>query len=75
MHDNRAPHWRQRRAVTATGAGRALRPLIGPPGRPMRPRRFFTVHLGFTAPGAADAREQAVAYAEALSLLRPEVAL
>ncbi|MET8283264.1 hypothetical protein [Micromonospora sp. NPDC005174] len=75
MHDNRSPRWRQRRAVEAPGPARATRPLLGPPGRSTRPRRFFTVHLGFTAPGTADAREQAVAYAEALSLLRPEVAL
>ncbi|WP_433114870.1 hypothetical protein [Micromonospora sp. CA-246542] len=75
MNDNRPPRWRQRRAVETPGAGRAGRPLIGPPGRPARPRRFFTVHLGFTAPGTAEALEQAVAYAEALSLLRPELAL
>ncbi|WP_244298612.1 hypothetical protein [Micromonospora cremea] len=33
------------------------------------------MHLGFTAAGMADARELAVAYAEALSLLRPELAI
>ena len=68
MRDNRSPYWRQRRAAEALGGrGRDGRPLIGPPGRPGRPHRFFTAHLGFTAPGPADAREVAVAYAEALA--------
>ncbi|MCZ7378933.1 hypothetical protein [Micromonospora sp. WMMC250] len=75
MRDNTSPHWRQRRALGALGGSRDGRSLIGPPRRPSRPRRFFTVHLGFTAPDAAEARELAVAYAEALSLLRAEVAL
>ncbi|MET7821845.1 hypothetical protein [Micromonospora zamorensis] len=75
MRDNTSPHWRQRRAVGALGGGRDGRPLIGPPRRPTRPHRFFTVHLGFTAPSVVEARELAVAYAEALNLLRPEVAL
>ncbi|MFF0155347.1 hypothetical protein [Micromonospora sp. NPDC005203] len=75
MRDNTSPHWRQRRTVRALGGGRDGRPLIGPPRRPDRPHRFFTVHLGFTAPTVVEARELAVAYAEALTLLRPEVAL
>ncbi|WP_433529513.1 hypothetical protein ACQPYA_24960 [Micromonospora sp. CA-263727] len=37
--------------------------------------RRFTVHLGFTARDLGVAREVAVGYAEALSLLRPELAL
>ncbi|WP_255511119.1 hypothetical protein [Micromonospora sp. WP24] len=55
--------------------GAAEAPLIAPPRRPAPPPRHFTVHLGFTAPGPAQARELAVGYAEALSLLRPELAL
>ncbi|MCM0679008.1 hypothetical protein NCC78_30705, partial [Micromonospora phytophila] len=35
----------------------------------------FTAHLGFTAADRAVARELAVGYTEALSLLRPELAL
>ncbi|MFU8851867.1 hypothetical protein ACNAW0_12915 [Micromonospora sp. SL1-18] len=50
--------------------------LIAPPRRSApRPLRFFTVHLGFEAADVSAARELAVAYAEALSLLRPELAL
>ncbi|MER5337216.1 hypothetical protein [Micromonospora sp. NPDC002717] len=77
MRDNRPPYWRQRQALGALGATRdaAGAPLIAPPRRPARPGRFFTVHLGFTAPDLESAREVAVGYAEALSLLRPELAL
>ncbi|MCW3816821.1 hypothetical protein ONA91_20450 [Micromonospora sp. DR5-3] len=78
MRDNRAMHWRQRRAVTGLSARRGDRaePLIAPPRRSgARPPRFFTVHLGFEAADPALARELAVAYAEALGLLRPELAL
>ncbi|MGC1209654.1 MAG: hypothetical protein WA890_00060, partial [Micromonospora sp.] len=78
MRDNRTPHWRQRRVGDGLGSGRGGRdePGIAPHRRGVsRPRRFFTVHLGFEAAGLSDARELAVGYAEALSLLRPEVAL
>ncbi|WP_433387015.1 hypothetical protein [Micromonospora sp. KLBMP9576] len=76
MRDNRPPYWRQRQAVEALGAARGTpAPLITAPGRPTRPDRFFTVHLGFTAPDLLSAREFAVGYAEALSLLRAELAL
>ncbi|MEU8296880.1 hypothetical protein AB0C04_06310 [Micromonospora sp. NPDC048909] len=77
MRGNGSPYWRKRGAVGALGVGPggADAPLIAPPRRSIRPPRHFTVHLGFTAAGAADARELAVGYAEALSLLRPELAL
>jgi hypothetical protein len=78
MRDNRSPYWRQRRAIGALGSGRGGDDgaLIGPPGRRSTRRpRYFTVHLGFTAAGTVEAREVAVGYAEALSVLRPEVAL
>ncbi|MEW2380151.1 hypothetical protein AB0883_29160 [Micromonospora sp. NPDC047812] len=77
MRDNRPAYWRQRQAREALGtAGQvAGASLIAPPRRSARPDRFFTVHLGFTAADLASARELAVGYAEALSLLRPEVAL
>jgi hypothetical protein len=81
MRENRSPHWRQRQAVRGigrpTGAGPdpADTPLVAAPRRASRPARRFTVHLGFTADGPERARELAVAYAEALSLLRPELAL
>ncbi|MDZ5443762.1 hypothetical protein U2F26_13600 [Micromonospora sp. 4G57] len=82
MRDNRPPYWRQRRVVEALGAGRDRPgaggpdlPLLAPPRRGPAPSRYFTVHLGFYADDADRARELAVAYAEALSLLRPELAL
>ncbi|WBB66898.1 hypothetical protein [Micromonospora sp. WMMD812] len=76
MRGNSSPHWR-RGTIGELGAapGGVDAPLIAPPRRSDRPPRFFTVHLGFTAAGATDARELAVCYAEALCLLRPEVAL
>ncbi|WP_229402424.1 hypothetical protein [Micromonospora okii] len=80
MRENGSRYWRQRRVVAALGGGRAgggvggpERPLLAPPRQ--RPPRRFTVHLGFTADGTDRARELAVAYAEGLSLLRPELAL
>ncbi len=73
MQDNRPAYWR--RWMTGAGRGGAEPPLIAPPRRPARPDRFFTAHLGFTAPDPAVARDLAVGYAEALSLLRPELAL
>ncbi|MFG1776898.1 hypothetical protein ACGFIG_10770 [Micromonospora sp. NPDC049048] len=77
MRDNRPAYWRQRQALEALGGARkaAEASLITPARRTARPDRFFTVHLGFTAPDLASARELAVGYAEALSLLRPELAL
>lgn len=78
MRDNRTPHWRQRRVVSGLGPGRGgpEESGIASPRRAVsRPPRFFTVHLGFEAAGPVDARELAVGYAEALSLLRPELAL
>ncbi|TDB70517.1 hypothetical protein E1182_27120 [Micromonospora sp. KC721] len=63
------------RRAAATGPGRADPPLVAPPRRAPRPARHFTVHLGFAADGPEQARELAVAYAEALSLLRPELVL
>ncbi|MGW5671032.1 hypothetical protein ACWEVO_24300, partial [Micromonospora sp. NPDC003776] len=78
MRDNRAARWRERRVTAGLGAGRGEREeaLIAPARRESaRPARRFTVHLGFEAADAAAARELAVAYAEALSLLRPELAL
>ncbi|GAB3069530.1 hypothetical protein [Micromonospora schwarzwaldensis] len=76
MRDDRAARRRHRDAVAGLrGSGRA-EPLIGGPRRAgARPPRFFTVHLGFVATDPAVARELAVAYAEALGLLRPELAL
>ncbi|MEU8263587.1 hypothetical protein AB0C02_23545 [Micromonospora sp. NPDC048999] len=76
MRNDRATQWR--RAVTGLGLRRGTReePLIVPPRRAeVRPRRFFTVHLGFEAADSSAARELAVTYAEALSLLRPELTL
>ncbi|MEH0974438.1 hypothetical protein V6U77_25225 [Micromonospora sp. CPCC 205546] len=75
MRDNRPPYWRQRRALEGLGAAREDASLIAAARRPARPGRFFTLHLGFTAPDPESARELAVGYAEALSLLRPELAL
>ncbi|MGC5052722.1 hypothetical protein ACLQ2S_14845 [Micromonospora sp. DT48] len=70
MRDNRATYWR--RWMTGTpGAPRP--PLVAPPRRPSRPDRHFTVHLGFVAADLVAAREVAVGYAEALSVLRPEL--
>ncbi|KKJ99216.1 hypothetical protein [Micromonospora sp. HK10] len=75
MRDNRAPRWRPRRLGTGFGAGGG-EPLLAPARRAgSRPPRFFTVHLGFEAADRAVAGELAVAYAEALALLRPELAL
>ncbi|MDM4720315.1 hypothetical protein QTQ03_12270 [Micromonospora sp. WMMA1363] len=72
MRDNGSPYWRWMRL----GAGGARETsLLAPPHGPPRPTRFYTVHLGFTAADRAVARELAVGYAEALSLLRPELAL
>ncbi|GAA0399742.1 hypothetical protein [Micromonospora gifhornensis] len=73
MRDNRPAHWRRWMAGALCGGGDP--PLIGPPRRVVRPDRCFTAHLGFTAPDLATARETAVGYAEALSVLRAEVAL
>ncbi|MEV0808618.1 hypothetical protein [Micromonospora sp. NPDC050200] len=79
MRDSRPPYWRQRRVVEAFGSARPGGadggPLIGPARRAPRPPRRFTAHLGFEADGPEQARDLAVAYAEALSLLRPELAL
>ncbi|TDC39447.1 hypothetical protein [Micromonospora sp. KC213] len=81
MRENTPPYWRQRtvteamRRAAATGPGRADPPLVAPSRRARRPARHFTVHLGFAADGPEQARELAVAYAEALSLLRPELVL
>ncbi|MER7418745.1 hypothetical protein ABT346_18505 [Micromonospora peucetia] len=77
MRDNRPPYRRQRQAMEALGGAREVAgtSLITSPRRSARPGRFFTVHLGFTAPDMASAREFAVGYAEALSVLRPELAL
>ena len=58
-----------------TGPGGADTPLIAAPRRPAPGPRYYTVHLGFTAANPEQARELAVGYAEALSLLRPELAL
>ncbi|MEU5791744.1 hypothetical protein ABZ754_28955 [Micromonospora purpureochromogenes] len=79
MRDNRPPYWRQRRVVEAFGSGRSGGadgpPLITATRRAPRPLRRFTAHLGFEADGPEQARDLAVAYAEALSLLRPELVL
>ena len=78
MRDNRAMRWRQRRVTSGPNVRPRDRaePLIAPPRRAAaRAPRFFTVHLGFEAADPAVARELAVAYAEALGLLRPELAL
>ncbi|SCE96351.1 MULTISPECIES: hypothetical protein [Micromonospora] len=79
MRDNRPPYWRQRRVVEAFGSGRSGgadgSPLITAARRAPRPPRRFTAHLGFEADGPEQARDLAVAYAEALSLLRPELVL
>ncbi|MEU4570087.1 hypothetical protein [Micromonospora sp. NPDC023956] len=61
MKDNRSPRW----WVDGRRNGRRL-PV---------PPRLYTAHLAFEAAHLTDARERAVEYAEALSLLRPEVAL
>ncbi|GAA2715990.1 hypothetical protein ACFY2R_23175 [Micromonospora olivasterospora] len=90
MRENGSVNGRQRLVVDGLGAGRAGdgvgRPdvpllalpdaaLLAPPRPQRRPPRHFTVHLGFAADGVDRARELAVAYAEGLSLLRPELAL
>lgn len=78
MRGNVSSHWRQqqmRTALAASGRDPGRAALIGPPRRVARPARWFTAHLGFEAADAGLAREAAVGYAEALSLLRPEVAL
>ena len=81
MRENMPPYWRQRRVARgigrAGGAGpdRGDPPLIAAPRRAARPARYFTAHLAFAAAGPEQARDLAVAYAEALSLLRPELAL
>ncbi|MBQ1027898.1 hypothetical protein [Micromonospora sp. C95] len=72
MRDNRAAYWRRWKAGAAGGD---RLPLVGQPRRPARPDRHFTVHLGFTAADLVAAREVAVGYAEALSVLRPELAI
>jgi len=46
--------------------------LLGP-AETMVPPRWYTLHLSFTATGRETACEQAVAYVEALSVLRPEI--
>ncbi|WP_320066623.1 hypothetical protein [Micromonospora sp. RTGN7] len=83
QEQNGSRYWQERRVVGALRLGMAGdggiagpgRPLLAPPRRKERPPRHFTVHLGFLADGADLARELAVAYAEGLSLLRPELAL
>ncbi|GAA3785445.1 hypothetical protein [Micromonospora maritima] len=76
MRDERAAERRRRGALAGLRGGGREEPLIGGPRRAAaRPPRFFTVHLGFAAAETAIARELAVAYAEALGLLRPELAL
>ncbi|GIJ78502.1 hypothetical protein SAMN05443287_109230 [Micromonospora phaseoli] len=72
MRDNRPVYWRRWMAGAANGGGP---PLVAPPRRTPRPDRYFTVHLGFTAADLVAAREVAVSYAEALSMLRPELAI
>ncbi|WP_428963996.1 hypothetical protein [Micromonospora fluostatini] len=56
------------------GAGPGTPAGTGPAPGGRRPQRF-TVHLGFEATGPDEAREIAVGYAEALGLLRPELAV
>ncbi|MEO3780146.1 hypothetical protein ABGB16_25660 [Micromonospora sp. B11E3] len=82
MRANGSGYWRQRLMVNGLAAGRANEgvgrpdvPLLAPSRPQRRPPRHFTVHLGFEADGVERARELAVAYAEGLSLLRPELAL
>ncbi|GIJ20981.1 hypothetical protein [Micromonospora lutea] len=72
MRDNQATYWRR----WMTGVSGAERPpLVAPPRQPSRADRHFTVHLGFVAVDLVTARETAVGYAEALSVLRPELAI
>lgn len=59
MEDNRPPRWR----------------TAGQRGRRTPAPRLYTAHLTFEAAHLAEARERAVAYAEALGLLRPELAI
>ena len=78
MRGNGSPYVRQQRLRAGlAGAGREPEsaPLIASPPRVARPVRWFTAHLGFEAADPGHARELAVGYAEALSLLRPELAL
>ncbi|MFC4144883.1 hypothetical protein ACFO0M_01330 [Micromonospora mangrovi] len=81
MRENMPPWWRERRVVRAIERAGAVgpdpgdRPLLAAPRPAPRPPRWFTAHLGFTAAGPEQARDLAVAYAEALNLLRPELAL
>ncbi|MCI4062190.1 hypothetical protein MRQ36_06255 [Micromonospora sp. R77] len=81
MRENMPPDWRQRRMVRGierpggVGPDPGEPPLIAAPRRAPRPARWFTAHLGFTAAGPEQARDLAVAYVEALSLLRPELVL
>ncbi|MFY1703848.1 hypothetical protein ACN28G_19255 [Micromonospora sp. WMMA1923] len=57
------------------GAGQRGAPPATMLLRAGRSPRRFTVHLGFEAADPGEALELAVGYAEALSLLRPELAL
>ncbi|MEU7982355.1 hypothetical protein AB0B63_27960 [Micromonospora sp. NPDC049081] len=76
MRENTPPYWRERRLVDLPGGPGGVRPPDQPLiRRPRRQPRHFAVHLGFVADGPEQARELAVAYAQALSLLRPELVL
>jgi hypothetical protein len=55
--------------------GGTPRHLIAPPPREPGLPLGFTVHLSFGAANLTAAREQAVRYAEALSILRTEIAV
>ena len=55
--------------------GGVPRHLVAPPRRESVLPLGFTVHLSFGAVSLPDAREQAVGYAEALSILRTEIAI
>lgn len=59
MQDNRPARWQTARQ----------------PGRRVPEPRLYTAHLTFEAAHLAEARERAVAYVEALSLLRTEVVI
>ncbi|MEH1013266.1 hypothetical protein V6U90_09155 [Micromonospora sp. CPCC 206060] len=57
----------------ATERERRTRPLL-PPAAAFDPRRRWTLHLTYPANDLRDARDQAVTYAEGLTILRPELA-
>lgn len=79
MYNNRSSRWQPQRGENPVPwfgplGGADRRNLLAPGDRRSVPPRRFTLHLGFEAGNLEQAREWAVGYAEALSLIRPEIA-